>query len=336
MGGPPKIMPRGYEVARKIMKSPLVSVVIPTYNQPKLLAETLESVFAQTMTDREIVVVNDGSTDDTAEHLKTYGDRVRAITQPNGGIGAARNRGIDESTGKYVALLDHDDLWHPDKLAAQTEFMASHPDCTGCSVAWEYSTAPGRCVFSREAVADEDGIIHRPLLHLARGQVFLISSSILFDREKASGLRYVCRRQCIEDTPFQIGLLTRGPFGIAGSGIAGDKILMTYRWHAANYSSQASFFYNGVQMLRDMQRENFFEPLTDEQRNDLEQFLSHLARSAVVHQLLGGTRTDALSLYLKEMRHQLTDGRFKFLATTPLLAALPKSLLRRRWDSQIK
>jgi glycosyltransferase involved in cell wall biosynthesis len=109
---------------------PLVSVVIPTYNQPQLLLETLQSVFAQTLTDYEIVVVNDGSTDDTLERLRPVADRIRIISQENTGIGGARNRGIAESRGKYVALLDHDDLWMSEKLEEQAGYFEKHPECS--------------------------------------------------------------------------------------------------------------------------------------------------------------------------------------------------------------
>src|SRR4051794_18857373 len=120
------------------MSTPLVSVVVPTYNQPVLLLETLQSVFAQTFDDFEVIVVNDGSTDDTAARVEALAreepelvrGRLRLISQANQGIGAARNRGIDEARGKYVAMLDHDDLWLPEKLAAQVAFYERTPECS--------------------------------------------------------------------------------------------------------------------------------------------------------------------------------------------------------------
>jgi glycosyltransferase involved in cell wall biosynthesis len=94
-----------------------VSVVIPTYNRSHLILRALTSVLAQTVPPREIIVVDDGSTDDTLRILGTLGDRLRVLTQPNAGGAAARNRGISEATTDWVAFLDSDDVWTPDHLA---------------------------------------------------------------------------------------------------------------------------------------------------------------------------------------------------------------------------
>jgi GT2 family glycosyltransferase len=91
----------------------LFSVVIPTYNRVHLLARTLDSVWRQNFTDFEVVVVDDGSNDGTQDYLRSLGDRIRIVQQANGGPGAARNAGVRAASGKYVALLDSDDLWFP-------------------------------------------------------------------------------------------------------------------------------------------------------------------------------------------------------------------------------
>ena len=103
------------------MARPSVSVVIPTYNTAPYIGETLSSVFAQTYTDFEVIVVNDGSPD-TVElevALAPYRDRIQYIVQENGGLSAARNRGIAAGRGEFVALLDSDDVWEPDYLEYQ-------------------------------------------------------------------------------------------------------------------------------------------------------------------------------------------------------------------------
>ena len=107
---------------------PLVSVVIPAYNAAATLAATLDSVLAQTYPHIEIVVVDDGSRDDTAGVLARYAPRVRAIRQANGGLAAARNAGLSAATGEFIALLDADDLCEPERIGAQVTFMASRPD----------------------------------------------------------------------------------------------------------------------------------------------------------------------------------------------------------------
>jgi glycosyltransferase involved in cell wall biosynthesis len=105
------------------MPEPLISVVIPLYNARDVIRETIESVLAQTCRDYEIVVIDDGSTDASGDVVRSYGERIRYIQQPNGGVAQARNRGISAARGRYIALLDHDDLWDPEKLAKQVAVL---------------------------------------------------------------------------------------------------------------------------------------------------------------------------------------------------------------------
>jgi glycosyltransferase involved in cell wall biosynthesis len=112
------------------MLRPAVSVVIPTFKHRDFILHTLDSVFKQTMRDYEVVVVNDGSPDDTHEILRPLieTNRVRYFQQTNQGPSEARNHGIREARGRYIALLDDDDIWPPDKLEWQVGFLDEHPD----------------------------------------------------------------------------------------------------------------------------------------------------------------------------------------------------------------
>ena len=111
---------------------PRVSVVIPAYNAAALLGGTLESTLNSIYQDMEIVVVNDGSQDETAGVASSFGHRVRVITQKNAGMSASRNRGIEESDSEFIALLDSDDIWHPEKIKWQLVALESHPDHAYC------------------------------------------------------------------------------------------------------------------------------------------------------------------------------------------------------------
>jgi len=107
------------------MNGPAVSVIIPTYNRAYCVGEAIESVLAQSLREREIIVVDDGSTDETSAVVERYGDAVRYIRQLNAGVGAARNTGIRAARGEYVAFLDSDDEWLPDKLGVQVSALAA-------------------------------------------------------------------------------------------------------------------------------------------------------------------------------------------------------------------
>jgi glycosyltransferase involved in cell wall biosynthesis len=103
------------------MNLPKVSVIIPNYNYAKYIAETIDSVLAQTYPNLEVIVVDDGSKDDSLKILRSYGDKITVIEQKNQGVARARNIGTAYSNGEYIAFLDADDVWLPEKLERQME-----------------------------------------------------------------------------------------------------------------------------------------------------------------------------------------------------------------------
>ena len=131
MGSPPANTPNTH-AAPGPEKPPLVSVVLPTFNRAWTLKEAMDSVLGQTHGSFELIVVDDGSTDDTAALLESYAGRVRIIRQENKGVSAARNRGAAQAGGRFLAFLDSDDLWLPDKLAVQVKFFRDHPQARIC------------------------------------------------------------------------------------------------------------------------------------------------------------------------------------------------------------
>ena len=114
------------------MESSLVSCIVPVFNGERYLAEALESIFAQTYRPIEVVVVDDGSADATPDILRGFGDRIVARRQENSGPAAARNNGIRASRGSFLAFLDADDLWAPEKLERQMQCFAARPEADCC------------------------------------------------------------------------------------------------------------------------------------------------------------------------------------------------------------
>ena len=114
-------------------KKPLVSVIIPTFNRAAMVVEALDSVLNQSYQSLEVIVVDDGSTDDTSARLADYEGRIQVVRQSsNSGVSAARNCGIQQSRGDYVALLDSDDLWKPEKIQRQMDFFLKHSQAMIC------------------------------------------------------------------------------------------------------------------------------------------------------------------------------------------------------------
>lgn len=112
------------------MNDIIVTVIIPTYNRKDIVLDAVQSVLNQTMKNFEVFVVDDGSTDGTVEYLQSLKLPINLISKQNGGVSSARNAGIKVAKGKYLAFLDSDDLWSPEKLEQQILYIEKHPDIT--------------------------------------------------------------------------------------------------------------------------------------------------------------------------------------------------------------
>ena len=164
------------------MCRPTVSVIIPTYNSGRFVGHAIESVLAQSFDDVELIVVDDGSTDGTVARVRAYGDKVKYVTRPNGGPGAARNHGARLASGEWLAFLDADDFWFPNKLAGQLAMARRAPDLDVIVGNYHVVDEGGRLM--HEAFGDH------PLVGVGSGGAD--GGGVVFGPE--SGERYVAHR----------------------------------------------------------------------------------------------------------------------------------------------
>jgi glycosyltransferase involved in cell wall biosynthesis len=205
----------------------LVSVIIPSYNCGRFVRAAVDSVLAQSFRDLEVLVVDDGSTDNTRQVLAGYGPPVRYLYQANAGVSAARNHGIGESRGQYVAFLDADDMWAPDKLERQLKALNTVPGvglCYSAHLVVDEAMRPLRVHRSnRRASALEDLLFHGNVV--GTPSTTLLYQELLkrvggFDRELS---------QCA-DWDMWVRLARHTEF------LYLDEPLVTYRQHGHNMS----------------------------------------------------------------------------------------------------
>jgi glycosyltransferase involved in cell wall biosynthesis len=128
---------------------PRVSVIIPVYQGDRFLAEAVESVLNQNFTDYEIIVIDDGSTDNSHAVLQPYYNSIHYVFQENQGVAAARNRGIQIAKGELIAFLDQDDFWLSDKLASQVAYFESQPNLGMVNSGWQIVNQQGDLLWNR-------------------------------------------------------------------------------------------------------------------------------------------------------------------------------------------
>jgi len=215
-------------------QNPTVSVVIPCYNAAPFLRETLDSVLSQTQPALEVIVVDDGSTDDSAAIAESYGPPVRVIRQANGGESVARNRGIEEAKGDWIAFLDADDVWKADKLERQ--LAAVDAEDVVC-------VHTNHLLFGREnrvqdfsEVSDE---LRYSRLHMATNGVLLSSTTMI---RAGLPVRYPEWTKHGEDVLFALELRELGKIRLVAEPLAGYRLhdraqtaalSIVTKWHAS-------------------------------------------------------------------------------------------------------
>jgi len=244
-----------------------ISVIIPSYNSAPYLPETLASVFAQTYPVHEIIVVDDGSSDNTEEVLRAYRERITYVKQANAGVSCARNNGIERATGNWMAFLDSDDVWAVQKLERQVAFLRGGDYVcvhTNFYVFGEYEDTP---------LAPPEVLRQQYDLATLLIRFFISPGTALIRRDTRA--RFSPWARMSEDTIYFLDLLAEGRFGFI------NEPLMGYRRWAGSLTHQADAAVRSYENRRRWLWEQ--EKLPRETRENLERELFlHLGEAVLL------------------------------------------------------
>lgn len=282
------------------MKSESVSVIIPAYNASEYLREAIESVLAQTYRNFEIIVVDDGSTDETPQIIEGFGKAVHGIRQPNQGLSGARNTGIRHSNTEIIALLDADDLWEPNYLETIMGHLQKHPRASGVYSGFQYIDAIGR-------------ILGRPSLKVVHPDDFY--QSLLTSGNWLVPSAVVLRRSSV----YEAGLFDEeiGPVADAdlwekisrtGSLIGIPKALIRYRRHGSNMSNDPVRMVTAAYRLTEKKFGPADGDVSSWPKNKVDAYCHHY-KSAAVRYLSAGNVSESAD-YLKKLASISPDHLF--------------------------
>lgn len=290
-----------------------ISIIVPAYNAERTILETIKSVQQQTFSDFELIVINDGSTDRTLELVNAITDsRLKVFSYSNGGLPTARNRGITHATGEFIAFLDADDLWTPDKLELQLTTLKQHPEA-GVAYSWNYfMDEQGKSFHASEPIFFE-GNIYAPLLlnnFLANGSNPLIRRRAIdsvgeFDATLAS----------CEDWDFYLRLAARWSFVVV------PKPQILYRLSSSSMSSKIEIMEKSKLTVLERAFQSApmeFQALKNQSIANTYQFLTHLCLTRVSEKdgvrQAGQKLIMAIRAYPKTLLNRQTQKLvFKFL-----------------------
>lgn len=303
-----------------------ISVVIPCYNRAGILGRAIRSALAQTVAPEEIVVVDDGSGDGSADVARSFGERVRVIEQANGGAAAARNRGIEAARGEWIAFLDSDDEWHPEKLALQLAAADRFPGTQLVFCDTLVRTETDVVMPSRFALGGLDGMeierdgdfarYDRSLFARMLTQSRVITSAVMVRRELAE-LRFPEHIWGSEDWALWLTLAARYPFASV------DRLLVTMHQQGDNISARKGKLYrNDVKVLEELASD---PAVTEAEREQISAELSRCRVGAVYHSLIRGETREARALLAGVAPKDLGWGRYQVYR---LLSLLPSGVSR--------
>ena len=293
--------------------TPTFSVIIPAHNRRALLPRTLETVFAQTQAAHEVIVVDDGSDDGTAEYVRSQDQRVRLLQQPHQGPGAARNAGAAVASGVYLAFLDSDDLWLPWTLATFAEVIERHLEPSlicgkFVQFAAEDELARHRAVPVRADVFTDYLSSWKQQLAVGAGMVAIRREAFLAVGGFAAG------DVNLEDHDLTLKLGTaRGFVQVL------EPATLGWRRHAGGVTNSVSKSLAGCFMLLEAERRDRYPGGAGRAAARRNIITSH-ARSVSLECLRAGRVADACRVYLATLWWHLSLGRVKYVLAFPLYA----------------
>ena len=222
---------------------PLVSVIVPAYNAENTILETVQSVLRQTLTDFELIVINDGSTDGTPAVLASINDlRLKIFSYSNGGLAIARNRGIERALGRFITFIDADDLWTPDKLEKQVATLRANPNA-GVAYSWTKAMDHSGQLFYEGCSQSYAGNVYAQLL---RCNFITSGSNVMLTRAAiaSSGLFDSTLRYC-EDWDYYLRIARSWPF------VCVPHYQILYRQTAGSLSTNVSKMEESYQRVCD-------------------------------------------------------------------------------------
>jgi glycosyltransferase involved in cell wall biosynthesis len=295
---------------------PFFTVIIPTYNRLEMVLQALESVWSQTFSDYEVIVVDDGSTDGTSEKLQALRSRARVLRQPNRGQGAARNKGIHSAAGEYVVFLDSDDLWFPWTLAAfhnvigQYEYPAF---ISGTEIVFESA----HLLAENEALKKLDTRFFADYLTFGKESAWVPPSATAIKKDALLAVGgFPEKRMSYEESDLWLRL------GIAKGFVrVTDPPFCARRLHPGNITHQVKNSMVGIQHMIQTERAGAYPGGKERELDRIRIITRHIipfSRGCVQNNRLG----DGLSLYFESLFWNIRVGRhYKYTLGFPVFSA---------------